>query len=47
MSGVGVGRLGGSGRRLRDRGRGSEFFVDKGGACVEEVRKLGFRMFDG
>jgi hypothetical protein len=25
----------------------ASFFVDKGGACVEEVRKLGFRMFDG
>jgi hypothetical protein len=46
-SGVSVGWLSGGGKRFRGLGWGSEFFVSRGGACVEEVGKLGFRVFDG
>lgn len=46
-SGVRVGRLSGGGRRFRGLGWGSKFFVDRRGACLEEVGELGFRVFDG
>jgi hypothetical protein len=45
--GVWVGWLSGGGRRFRGLGWGSKFFVDRGGACLEEVGELGFRVFDG
>jgi hypothetical protein len=38
--------LSGGGRRFRDLGWGGKVFVDRGRACVEEVGKLGFRVFD-
>jgi hypothetical protein len=46
-SGIRVGRLSGGGRRFRGLGWGGKFFVDRRGACIEEVGELGIRVLDG